>query len=170
MVIQIPVFFAALQGSVRLDRDASGAVRALDPRSVAAGPDQHLQPVRSHPLQPDDGAGASGISWRSASCRVIMGFSMFLQMKMNPEPTDPVQKAMFSWMPVIFTFMLGTFPSGLVVYWTVNNTLTIIQQSVIMKRAGVKLELFGNLSRHVRWQGGGKSRTRRPRSRSASAI
>ncbi len=76
---------------------------------------------------------------------LVMGVSMFLQMKMNPEPTDPVQKTMFSWMPVIFTFMLGTFPSGLVLYWTVNNTLTIIQQSVIMKRAGVKLELFDNL-------------------------
>ena len=76
---------------------------------------------------------------------IIMGISMFLQMKMNPEPTDPVQKTMFSWMPVIFTFMLGTFPSGLVVYWTTNNTLTIIQQSLIMKRAGVKLELFDNL-------------------------
>ena len=76
---------------------------------------------------------------------LIMGLSMFLQMKMNPEPTDPVQKTMFSWMPVIFTFMLGTFPCGLVVYWTTNNTLTIIQQSVIMKRAGVKLELFDNL-------------------------
>jgi YidC/Oxa1 family membrane protein insertase len=66
-------------------------------------------------------------------------------MKMNPEPTDPVQKTMFAWMPVIFTFMLGTFPCGLVLYWTCNNTLTIIQQSVIMKRAGVKLELFDNL-------------------------
>ena len=76
---------------------------------------------------------------------LVMGVSMFLQMKMNPEPTDPVQKTMFSWMPVIFTFMLGTFPSGLVVYWTTNNTLTIIQQSLIMKRAGVKLELFDNL-------------------------
>ena len=76
---------------------------------------------------------------------LIMGFTMFLQMKMNPEPTDPVQKTMFSFMPVIFTFMLGSFPCGLVVYWTTNNTLTIIQQSVIMKRAGVKLELFDNL-------------------------
>ncbi len=76
---------------------------------------------------------------------LIMGVSMFVQMKMNPEPTDPVQKTMFSWMPVIFTFMLGSFPCGLVVYWTTNNTLTIIQQSVIMKRAGVKLELFDNL-------------------------
>lgn len=76
---------------------------------------------------------------------LVMGFSMFLQMKMNPEPTDPVQKTMFTWMPVIFTFMLGTFPCGLVVYWTVNNTLTIIQQSLIMKRAGVKLELWDNV-------------------------
>ena len=76
---------------------------------------------------------------------IIMGISMFVQMKMNPEPTDPVQKTMFAYMPVIFTFMLGTFPSGLVVYWTTNNTLTIIQQSVIMKRAGMKLELFDNL-------------------------
>ena len=76
---------------------------------------------------------------------LIMGISMFVQMKMNPEPTDPVQKTMFAWMPVVFTFMLGSFPCGLVVYWTTNNTLTIIQQSVIMKRAGVKLELFDNL-------------------------
>ena len=77
---------------------------------------------------------------------LIMGFSMFLQMKMNPEPADPVQKAMFAWMPVIFTFMLGTFPSGLVIYWTVNNTLTVIQQSIIMKRAGTKLELWDNIT------------------------
>ena len=89
---------------------------------------------------------------------LVMGVSMFLQMKMNPEPTDPVQKTMFSWMPVIFTFMLGTFPSGLVLYWTVNNTLTIIQQSVIMKRAGVKLELFDN----VRKMFGGSSGSKAP--------
>ena len=56
---------------------------------------------------------------------MIMGVSMFFQMKMNPEPADPVQKTMFAWMPVIFTFMLGSFPSGLVIYWTWNNTLTV---------------------------------------------
>ena len=77
---------------------------------------------------------------------LIMGLSMFFQMKMNPEPTDPVQKQLFAFMPVIFTFMLGSFPCGLVVYWTTNNTLTILQQSLIMKRAGVKLELFDNLA------------------------
>ncbi len=76
---------------------------------------------------------------------LIMGVSMFFQMKMNPEPTDPVQKSMFAWMPVIFTFMLGTFPAGLVIYWTWNNTLTILQQSLIMKQAGVKIELFDNV-------------------------
>ncbi len=78
---------------------------------------------------------------------LIMGVSMFFQMKMNPEPADPVQKQMFSWMPVIFTFMLGTFPAGLVIYWTWNNTLTVIQQYYIMRKAGVKVELWDNLTK-----------------------
>ena len=78
---------------------------------------------------------------------LIMGVSMFFQMKMNPEPTDPVQKSMFAWMPVIFTFMLGTFPAGLVIYWTWNNTLTVIQQYYIMAKAGVKVELWDNLGK-----------------------
>jgi YidC/Oxa1 family membrane protein insertase len=78
---------------------------------------------------------------------LVMGFSMFVQMKMNPEPADPVQKTMFAWMPVIFTFMLGTFPAGLVIYWTWNNTLTVIQQYYIMTKAGVKVELWDNLGR-----------------------
>jgi YidC/Oxa1 family membrane protein insertase len=77
---------------------------------------------------------------------LIMGFSMFIQMKMNPEPPDPVQKQMFAWMPVIFTFMLGSFPSGLVIYWTWNNLLSVAQQTLIMHRAGVKIELWGNLA------------------------
>ena len=76
---------------------------------------------------------------------LVMGVSMWVQMKMNPEPTDPVQKTMFAWMPVIFTFMLGAFPAGLVIYWTWNNTLSVAQQTLIMKQAGVKVELFDNL-------------------------
>ncbi len=76
---------------------------------------------------------------------VIMGVSMFIQMKMNPEPADPVQKQMFSYMPIIFTFMLGAFPAGLVIYWTWNNTLSVTQQGLIMKKAGVKIELWDNL-------------------------
>jgi YidC/Oxa1 family membrane protein insertase len=76
---------------------------------------------------------------------LIMGVSMFIQMKMNPEPTDPIQKQMFAWMPVIFTFMLGAFPAGLVIYWTWNNLLSVTQQGLIMKRQGVKVELWDNL-------------------------
>ena len=77
---------------------------------------------------------------------LIMGVSMFLQMKMNPEPPDPVQKTMFTWMPVIFTYMLASFPSGLVIYWTWNNTLSVIQQYLIMRRSGTKVELWDNLA------------------------
>jgi YidC/Oxa1 family membrane protein insertase len=78
---------------------------------------------------------------------LIMGFSMWVQMKMNPEPADPVQKTMFAWMPVIFTFTLGSFPVGLVIYWTWNNTLSVAQQWYIMRRAGVKFELWDNLAK-----------------------
>jgi YidC/Oxa1 family membrane protein insertase len=77
---------------------------------------------------------------------LIMGVSMFLQMKMNPTPTDPVQQQMFAWMPVIFTFMLGSFPAGLVIYWTWNNTLSVLQQGLIMRKSGVKIELWDNLA------------------------
>jgi YidC/Oxa1 family membrane protein insertase len=76
---------------------------------------------------------------------ILMGITMFVQMKMNPEPTDPIQKTMFAWMPVIFTFMLGTFPAGLVIYWTWNNLLSLLQQYVIMRQQGVKVELWDNL-------------------------
>jgi len=78
---------------------------------------------------------------------LIMGVTMWLQMKMNPEPTDPVQKTMFAWMPVIFTFMLGAFPAGLVIYWTWNNILSVLQQGHIMHQNGVKIELFNNLKK-----------------------
>ena len=76
---------------------------------------------------------------------VIMGITMWLQMKMNPEPPDPVQKQIFGWMPLIFTFMLATFPAGLVIYWAWNNLLSVIQQYVIMRKLGVKVELWDNL-------------------------
>ncbi len=76
---------------------------------------------------------------------LIMGFTMFVQMRMNPTPPDKTQAMIFNWMPVIFTFMLGSFPAGLVIYWAWNNTLSVLQQGVIMRRNGVPIELFGNL-------------------------
>lgn len=76
---------------------------------------------------------------------IIMGITMFLQMRMNPTPPDPTQAMIFTWMPLVFTYMLAAFPAGLVIYWAWNNTLSIIQQGIIMKRQGVKIELFDNL-------------------------
>ncbi|MDE2375720.1 membrane protein insertase YidC [Bradyrhizobium sp.] len=76
---------------------------------------------------------------------IIMGITMWFQMKLNPTPPDPTQKIIFDWMPLIFTFMLAGFPAGLVIYWAWNNLLSVIQQSFIMRRNGVKVELFDNL-------------------------
>ena len=66
---------------------------------------------------------------------LIMGFTMFLQQRLNPPPPDPVQARMFQFMPIIFTFMLARFPAGLVLYWSWNNLLTVGQQWLIMRRA-----------------------------------
>jgi YidC/Oxa1 family membrane protein insertase len=69
---------------------------------------------------------------------LIMGFTMWLQMRLNPTPPDPVQARIFALMPIIFTFMLAPFSAGLVIYWAWNNTLSIAQQRLIMWRMGVK--------------------------------
>ncbi|UTD26499.1 membrane protein insertase YidC [Bradyrhizobium sp. WD16] len=76
---------------------------------------------------------------------IIMGITMWFQMKLNPTPPDPTQKMIFDWMPLIFTFMLAGFPAGLVIYWAWNNTLSVIQQSVIMRRHGAEFHLFDNI-------------------------
>jgi YidC/Oxa1 family membrane protein insertase len=76
---------------------------------------------------------------------IIMGITMWFQMKLNPTPPDPTQQLIFAWMPLIFTFMLAGFPAGLVIYWAWNNTLSVLQQSFIMRRNGVKVELLDNL-------------------------
>ena len=68
---------------------------------------------------------------------IIMGITMFLQQKLNPQPADPMQQKIFMLLPIVFTFLLGSFPAGLVIYWAWNNTLSIAQQWVIMRRMGV---------------------------------
>ena len=70
---------------------------------------------------------------------LLMGLSMFLQTKLNPQPADPMQARLFMLMPIFFTFLLATFPAGLVIYWTWNNVLSITQQWIIMRRAGVRI-------------------------------
>ncbi|MBY0335993.1 MAG: membrane protein insertase YidC [Acetobacteraceae bacterium] len=64
---------------------------------------------------------------------IIMGLTMWAQMKLNPQPPDPIQQKIFAWMPLIFTFMLASFPAGLVIYWTWNNLLSIAQQWYIVR-------------------------------------
>jgi YidC/Oxa1 family membrane protein insertase len=76
---------------------------------------------------------------------IVMGITMWFQMKLNPSPPDPTQKMIFDWMPLIFTFMLATFSAGLVIYWAWNNLLSVTQQSFIMHRHGAKIELWDNI-------------------------
>jgi YidC/Oxa1 family membrane protein insertase len=76
---------------------------------------------------------------------ILMGISMWLQMKLNPAPTDKTQAMIFAWMPWIFMFMLGSFASGLVIYWVANNIITFIQQYSIMRHQGVKPDVMSNI-------------------------
>ena len=69
---------------------------------------------------------------------ILMGLSMWVQQKLNPAPADPLQAKIFAFFPIFLTVILASFPSGLVVYWTINNILTIAQQWVIMKKTKVK--------------------------------
>lgn len=76
---------------------------------------------------------------------ILLGITMWVQQKLNPAPTDPVQQQIFAWMPWVFMFMLGGFASGLVVYWITNNTITFIQQYLIMWSHGKRPDIFDNI-------------------------
>jgi YidC/Oxa1 family membrane protein insertase len=70
---------------------------------------------------------------------IIMGVTMYLQQKLNPQPTDPVQARVFQFLPILFTFMLAPFSAGLVIYWAWSNMLSIAQQYMIMRRHGTPI-------------------------------
>lgn len=89
---------------------------------------------------------------------IFMGLTMFVQMKLNPAPPDKTQAMIFNWMPVIFTVMLATFPAGLVIYWAWNNLLSILQQYVIMRRFGVKVEILKNIKDTFRKSSSGEAK------------
>lgn len=76
---------------------------------------------------------------------LLLGISMWLQQKLNPAPTDPTQQMIFAWLPWVFMFMLGSFASGLIVYWIANNVITFTQQYLIMLNQGSRPDLFGNI-------------------------
>ena len=69
-----------------------------------------------------------------------MGITMFLQQKLNPQPTDPVQAKIFLFLPIMFTFLLARFPAGLVIYWAWNNLLSMLQLWDIMRRMGINVK------------------------------
>ncbi len=129
MIIQIPVFFALYKDIfVTIEmRHAPffGWIRdlsAIDPTNI----------FTLFGLIPWDPTAISPLLHLGA-LPLIMGFTMWGQQKLNPPPPDPMQARLFQFMPVIFTFMLARFPAGLVLYWTWNNLLTIVQQWLIMR-------------------------------------
>ncbi len=87
---------------------------------------------------------------------IIMGITMWVQMQLNPQQPDPMQQKIFNWMPVMFTFMLASFPVGLVIYWAWNNVLSLLQQYWIMKKNGAEIHLWKNLGVE-KWKGGSKA-------------
>ena len=128
MLIQIPIFFSlykVLNISIEI-RHAPfiGWIKDL------SAPDPLTISVWSH--LPIPGFLDIGI-WP-----IVMGLTMYIQQKLNPKPANKDQARMFALMPLIFTFMLGHFASGLVIYWTLSNILSIIQQKAIMHKNGVE--------------------------------
>ena len=69
---------------------------------------------------------------------ILMGVSMWIQQKLNPAPADPIQAKIFAFFPIFLTIILASFPAGLVVYWTINNILSMAQQWVIMRKTKIK--------------------------------
>ena len=132
IIIQIPVFFAlykVLFVTIEM-RHAPfyGWIRDLS----AADPTSIFNLFGLIPWTPPDflmiGAWA-----------LLMGFTMWLQQRLNPQPTDPTQAKIMMMLPIVFTFILARFPAGLVIYWCWNNVLSIAQQWVIMRRMGVRI-------------------------------
>ena len=79
---------------------------------------------------------------------LLFGLTFFLQTKLNPTPTDPIQKTLFTWMPIFMIFIAANFPVGLVIYWAWNGILSILQQMYIMMRQGTEIALFTNINKN----------------------
>jgi YidC/Oxa1 family membrane protein insertase len=81
---------------------------------------------------------------------LLYGVSMWALQALSPPPTDPIQAQIFRLMPILFTVMFAAFPAGLVIYWTWSNTLSILQQYVIMRRQGVETQLDKFIAKRFR--------------------
>ncbi len=144
MVVQIPVFFALYKVLfVLIDmRHAPffGWIKDLsapDPTSLF-----NLFGLLPIPAIEQFALGHTIGAWA-----IVMGITMWLQMQLNPQQPDPMQQAIFNWMPVMFTVMLGGFASGLVIYWAWSNILSIGQQYLIMKKNNVDIPLMDNIQK-----------------------
>ena len=89
---------------------------------------------------------------------IIMGATMWMQFQLNPPQPDPTQQMVFQWMPVMLTFMMGTMPAGLIIYWSWSNILSFAQQYYINKANGADIHVWKNLGIE-KWLGRGKSGT-----------
>ncbi|MGI9395427.1 MAG: membrane protein insertase YidC, partial [Boseongicola sp.] len=96
---------------------------------------------------------------------LLLGVSMWIQQKLNPAPTDPTQAMIFAWMPWVFMFMLGSFASGLVIYWIANNVITFSQQYIIMRSHGYKPDIWGNIRASARPNDAQKTENEPPKSK-----
>jgi len=144
ILLQIPIFFSLYKVifvTIEL-RHAPwfGWIRDLS----APDPSSILNLFGLLPFQTPDPTSILGIL-SLGILPILLGVSMWMQQKLNPAPTDPTQKMIFAWMPWVFMFMLGTFASGLVVYWIANNVITFAQQYYIMRSHGYKPDVFGNM-------------------------
>ncbi len=139
-----PGVLLALQGAVRHHRDAARAVLRLDQGSVGARSDQPLQPVRAPALRSLAGAGRRP-SAHDRRLAADHGRHHVRAEAAQPGAARSRAGEGVRLMPLFFTFMLASFPAGLVIYWAWNNMLSVIQQSVIMSRQGVEIPLFDNL-------------------------
>lgn len=144
ILLQIPIFFSLYKVifvTIEL-RQAPwiGWIRDLS----APDPTSILNLFGLLPFAPPE-AGSLLAVFSLGALPIVLGISMWLQQKLNPAPTDPTQAMIFAWMPWIFMFTLGSFASGLVLYWITNNMLTFGQQYMIMRSHGYRPDLMGNI-------------------------
>jgi YidC/Oxa1 family membrane protein insertase len=130
-----PGVLRALQGALHHDRDAPSAVLRLDQGSQRTRSAHHPDRLRLFHWQ----IRSSCTFFNIGIWPLIMGVTMYLQQKLNPAPTDPVQARVFQFLPIMFTFMLAPFSAGLVIYWAWSNTLSIAQQYYIMRKHGAQI-------------------------------
>lgn len=144
ILVQIPIFFS-LYKVIFVTLDLRHApffgwiqdLSAPDPSSI----------LNLFGLLPWDAPGVGSIFaiFSIGVFPILMGVTMWMQQKLNPAPADKTQAMIFAWMPWVFMFMLGSFASGLVIYWCANNIITFTQQYLIMRSQGVKPDVFGNI-------------------------